>query len=508
MKKTIYVVLFTMILLMGLTTISHAAFSVQSKTVKSGENFSISLSSGSAMDSYTVKLLSHEGITFNSCSKSKSTDSEVIQVSGGSIGYMNTDGTTTSLGTYSFTAPTVSEDKTYKISFNVDNEATVTSTIIVKAPVATATPAPTAAPTAEPTAKPTANPTSAPQVEPEKTETVTPAPENEKPVVTPEPTKSSNADLSNLGIRPNDFSGFTPERTSYNVSVPYEVESVEVYAVKDDDEQTVEGTGTKSLSEGSNVCEITVTAEDGAQKTYRITIVRLAKEETNNPEVDNPDIKVEVALASLQIVSVTLNEPFKPDVYNYTATANADAKEIIVSGSANTENAVVDIEAPEEYEIGENIIKITVREKEGENKKVYTVKVTKEAAEKEDGKVDNQNVVKTIGKIDNNNKNSGGGIPTSALLFCGGIAFITVLGIIFAVIRYRKDKNYEEMEDDEYEDDEIGSISDISAKEAIIDAAVATGKLTNANLELDPEPETDFDPDDGPSTPRRRGKHF
>ena len=42
--------------------------------------------------------------------------------------------------------------------------------------------------------------------------------------------ESSNANLSNLGIRPNDFSGFKPGTTTYNVTVPEDVESVEVYA--------------------------------------------------------------------------------------------------------------------------------------------------------------------------------------------------------------------------------------------------------------------------------------
>ena len=246
--------------------------------------------------------------------------------------------------------------------------------------------------------------------------------------------------------------------------------------------------------------EVTVTAEDGTEKTYRITVVRLAKEETNNPEVDNPDMKVEVALASLQIVSVSLNEPFKPDVYNYTAKANPDAKEVIVSGSANTENAVVDVEAPEEFKDGENIIKITVREKEGNQQKVYTVKVIKDKMEKEAEKTDN--TVAAVGKIDNNNnnKNNESGASKEAILFCAGIAFVTMLGIIFAVIRYRKDQRYaQEME--EIGEEDIESLRNISAKEAIIDAAVATNKLTNTTIENPIE-------ESGTSDTTRKGKHF
>ena len=58
--------------------------------------------------------------------------------------------------------------------------------------------------------------------------------------------ESSNANLSNLGIRPNDFSGFTPGTTTYNVTVPEDVESVEVYAAAQDSGATISGTGNQN----------------------------------------------------------------------------------------------------------------------------------------------------------------------------------------------------------------------------------------------------------------------
>ena len=75
--------------------------------------------------------------------------------------------------------------------------------------------------------------------------------------------KSSNANLSNLGIKPNDFSGFKPSVTSYNVTVSNDVETVNVYANKQDSKATISGTGNKNLKEGKNTITVTVTAEDG-----------------------------------------------------------------------------------------------------------------------------------------------------------------------------------------------------------------------------------------------------
>ena len=58
--------------------------------------------------------------------------------------------------------------------------------------------------------------------------------------------ESNNANLSNLGIKPNDFTGFKPNKNSYNVTVPNDVTSIEVYAYKGDEGQSVSGTGKKN----------------------------------------------------------------------------------------------------------------------------------------------------------------------------------------------------------------------------------------------------------------------
>jgi len=477
MKKQLLFTLFIIaVLLFGLSTVSYAACSASSKTVNSGETFTVSITSSTGLEDYGVVLSSYSGLEYVSCSGGS-------YANNGKISYAVVGSPVTSLGTYTFKAPSVTEDKTYKIVFSVEAETdqTVTSTITVKAPAATPTPAPTPAPTATP------EPTTAPEVTPAPTTAPTTAPE---PTATPG--KSSNANLSNLGIRPNDFTGFKRDTTSYNVSVPYSVEKIEVYASKAEDSQTVEGTGTKTLNEGSNVFSVTVTAEDGSQKEYRITVVRLAKEE-ENPEVTEPETKVEVALASLQIVSVKLNEAFNPNVYEYTATADPDAKEVIVSGSANVENAIVDVEAPEEFKDGENVITITVKSKDSDDKKVYVIKVMKGEEEKEEE--NKEEVPAAAGKTNNNSKNkgNGNGLSTQTIIYCIGVAIVAALGILFAVIRYRKDNPAED------EEDEFDFVGNISTKEAIKDAAVATEKLSNANVETVEEGATDT---------KRKGRHF
>ena len=83
----------------------------------------------------------------------------------------------------------------------------------------------------------------------------------------------SNAYLSNLGITPNDFSGFRYATMTYDVTVPENVDEIEVYATPMNANAEVTGTGTKTLEAGKNTFEVTVTSEDGT-KTNTYTIDR------------------------------------------------------------------------------------------------------------------------------------------------------------------------------------------------------------------------------------------
>ena len=199
--------------------------------------------------------------------------------------------------------------------------------------------------------------------------------------------KSNNANLSNLGIRPNDFSGFSPTKTSYSVTVPNEVESVEVYAGKGQNGQKISGTGSKTLKEGLNTFNITVTAEDGkTTKTYTINITRStadkdekedeedAKEEKQE-ETENAD-KV-FGLKELTIGGLELQPQFKSDIYEYRIELNEDLEKLDLSALATEEDASVEITGNENLQEGENIITIIVKSKDEEQTTAYQIVVNK-----------------------------------------------------------------------------------------------------------------------------------
>ena len=87
--------------------------------------------------------------------------------------------------------------------------------------------------------------------------------------------KSSNTGLSSLTV---DSYSLTPAYSdnvnNYQVTVPYEIETVTVNATKQEETETIKGLGNKNLAIGTNEVELEIKAEDGNTKAYTITVKR------------------------------------------------------------------------------------------------------------------------------------------------------------------------------------------------------------------------------------------
>lgn len=191
--------------------------------------------------------------------------------------------------------------------------------------------------------------------------------------------KSSNANLSNLGIRPHDFTGFSPSKTSYSVTVPQDTESVEVYAQVADNGAKVSGTGSVSLDEGENVVNVTVTAEDGTTKTYTINITRGGTGEETTDEANSGE-----GLAKLEIQQIREMTPeFQTNVYEYTVKYIGENTSLPIEVEPTNESYVVEITGNEDLKEGENIITILVSTSSGENVATYQIMVNKSLVDEE-----------------------------------------------------------------------------------------------------------------------------
>jgi len=84
---------------------------------------------------------------------------------------------------------------------------------------------------------------------------------------------SKDNTLKSLSVEGYELSPeFKKDVTSYTVMVPDTVTEIKVNATKNDGNASVRGAGTINISEGTNKVEVVVTAQNGAIKTYTITV--------------------------------------------------------------------------------------------------------------------------------------------------------------------------------------------------------------------------------------------
>jgi hypothetical protein len=102
---------------------------------------------------------------------------------------------------------------------------------------------------------------------------------------------STNTNLKSLKISPDTLSpGFDPKITEYSAKVPNNVEQLIVSSIPEDDTSTIALEGNENLTVGSNNITITVTAESGDQKIYKIKVIREEAadvEENSSESADN-----------------------------------------------------------------------------------------------------------------------------------------------------------------------------------------------------------------------------
>jgi len=197
-------------------------------------------------------------------------------------------------------------------------------------------------------------------------------------------TKSTNAYLSTLGVTPKeyDFSGFKKSTLTYNVTVPYEVDSLKVLYKTAHSGAKVKVTGNSGFEVGSNnKITIKVTAEDGkTTKTYTIKVTKLAEEEEKPGNIIDEEVEG-LYLTSLNIKGIDISPEFSKDTYAYTAKlSNIDTTEVEVNAVANREGATIEVSGNKDLVIGENTITIVVKEEDSTMQAVYQITLTKEVA--------------------------------------------------------------------------------------------------------------------------------
>ena len=300
-----------------------------------------------------------------------------------------------------------------------------------------------------------------------------------KPVIEPEPKPepvvpsaplSSNANLSRLsiaGLTPN----FSPSNTNYTVKVGSDVSKLAISLSTAEDAGTFKITGNSGFEEGNNIVNVISIAPNGAQKTYKITVVKEAKveitEKPGNIEEEKPEEKpeeepkeIDLTLKSLVISEIELNPIFDSNVSEYTSKYNGDSDMLEVIATASDPKAEITVSGNENIAMGENKIVVSVSSKDGEESKIYTIVVTKE--EKVEEKIEDNTEVKEVESTDIVKQNN------TQMYIVGGISIgiITIL-IVLIIITIRKKDPVDfddDIEEEKFEKKVSEKISDKKGK--------------------------------------------
>ncbi len=186
---------------------------------------------------------------------------------------------------------------------------------------------------------------------------------NNNSVPTVAEVKSKNNNLQSLEVVGRNIEPvFEKNVIEYYLIVELDVEELEIIAVAEDEKASVEITGNTGLVEGENVITITVTAENGSKKEYKILITK-----TDNIEIANANLK------SLLVSEFDIFPSFSSRIYNYNITIDKDIAKVEILAEAENENATIEIAGNENLKKGDNIITITVTAEDGITKRKYTI---------------------------------------------------------------------------------------------------------------------------------------
>ncbi len=161
---------------------------------------------------------------------------------------------------------------------------------------------------------------------------------------------------------------FNPEELIYNLTVPRDVESVNVTAVAQDASATItSGVGEHSLKLGLNVIEVKVKSMIGITRTYKINIER--EQSANN--------YLQSLIVAQQNSNLSLEPNFNKLINSYTINAPSDVNFVQIKASAEDNNAIVTGSGIKELTSGTNHFEITVTAENG-SINTYVIDIIKE----------------------------------------------------------------------------------------------------------------------------------
>ncbi len=179
--------------------------------------------------------------------------------------------------------------------------------------------------------------------------------------------KDDDTTLGSLNITGHSITPvFNSNTLTYNLTVPYEVSNLDISAVANSSTSTVNITGDKNLTVGSNTVNITVTAENSDTRKYVVNVIREERIVDSNNK-----------LSSLSIDGFDITPTFNSDTYSYSMVVGNEVNDLNVNAIAASAKASVSISGNTGLLVGQNTIVVNVTSESGSVLE-YTIVVTKE----------------------------------------------------------------------------------------------------------------------------------
>ncbi|MBR3593864.1 MAG: cadherin-like beta sandwich domain-containing protein [Clostridia bacterium] len=220
---------------------------------------------------------------------------------------------------------------------------------------------------------------------------------------------------------------FSAGTTKYTASVPFDVAKLNVSATAADGKAKVSVNSPNLVPGGTTNVTVTVTAENGAKKTYTIAVKR-AQDPNYKASGNNK-------LSGISVEGFLLSPAFNADTTQYVVWLPYETANIKIGGTAADGKASVAVEGGANLAAGQdNPVKVICTAENGE-KKIYTVIVKRAAAH--DGSVDE---APTISDEPDNNApvKSSDGIDLTLVIVIGVAAL--AVGAVLGFILGRKKK--------------------------------------------------------------------
>lgn len=200
----------------------------------------------------------------------------------------------------------------------------------------------------------------------------------EKEVVAP-PKSSNNklASMSTDGITLEPI--FSPDTTTYNVTVENEVIDFNLIATAQDNKASIiSGTGKHTLNVGNNVIKVIVKAENGSDRTYTINVTRKVEEGPVVPDdKSGTNTLDDITVTDDKGTNFPLSPKFDPNKPNYEIAVDADTGSINISGlPTDPGSTIISGGGNHVLKDGKNTIDIVVRAEDG-SERTYTIMVDK-----------------------------------------------------------------------------------------------------------------------------------